>query len=168
MKLDEVNELFYAELDAAKTRLEEVGLIALPSLEVEKNELEGGGIEIISVLATLAVSAEGLSEEDTLYICMSEEPTEYDFDSESCEESVREFRNHVDLLIELAEASEDKAEALRKVCRRIDREIEEKYQAEIDKTNEAVKKNLRTAIIATVALLAVAALCILLKVVMSA
>ena len=167
MTLNEVKALFEEELEAAKAKLEATGFIAIPSIEVEENELEEGGSEVVSVLATLAVSADGLSEDDVLYICMSEDPkTDGEFDGESCQADVDDFRAHVELVVSRAEETDDKAEAVRQVCREIDREIAEKYQAEVDKMNAAVKKNLKTAIIATVALLAVAAICIVIKVVM--
>ena len=169
MKLNELKEIFDKELGAAKEKLEALGLTALPTVEVQENALEGGESEVVSVLATLAVSAEGLSEEDLLYICMSEDPDEAgEFDGERCEEDVRDFRAHVELLAERAGSTENKAEAVRAVCREIDREVAEKYQAELDKMNASVKKNLKIAIVATVALLAVAAVCIVIKVVLAA
>ena len=166
MKFNKVKELFENELEVAKEKLETVGLTVTPSFECEENEIEGGYREITSVLASLEVSAPGLSEDDLLYICMSEEPNEDGgFDNENCELDVASFRSHVDMLLARAEATEDKAEAVREVCREIDREIEEMQKAELDRMNEGVKKNLKIAIGATVAILAVTVLYILIKLV---
>ena len=166
MKLNEVKELFEKELSAAKERLEAVGLTATPELECEENEIEGGELEVTSVLASLEVSAPGLSKEDMLYICMSEDPDENgDFSIEDCQADVEDFRANVDTLIFRAEACEDKAEAVKSVCREIDLKIEEMHRAELERMNAAVKKNLKIAITAAVALLAIAAVCILIKLV---
>ena len=164
MKLSEIKEIFESELGAAKERLEAVGLTVVSSLECEKNELEGGESEVTSLLASLEISAPGITEEDLLYLCLSEDPGENgEFDEAATDADVESFRADVELLAARAAATEDKAEAVRAICHEIDRRIDEQYQAELDRMNAAVKKNLKIAIGAAVALLAVALVCLLIK-----
>jgi hypothetical protein len=153
-------------LNDAKATLEEHGLVAEVIVEVEQNELEETESEPFYLAAFLAVSTEGMNPDDNLVLSIEATPSaDGEISENEFSESVAEFNRHLDRTVNAVCTAEDKTEALLAVCREIDAELEAKIKAEIEGLNVSVKSNLRIAITAAAVLLAIAAVCLLIKVI---
>lgn len=134
------------------------------SVDVEVNSIEGAEDDITCVIGTLSIGPANATEDDKLYLPLdawvSEDAT---VNGEAFEENLETFTARVDAIRERVLASDDYDAEISAVIADFDREIEEKYQAELEKLNKIAKRNLIIAAVATAATAVFAAVIILLQ-----
>ena len=116
------------------------------------------------VFGSLSIAPEGAEEDDKLYLPLDAEINDNDtVDEAAFETSVKVFRERVASIRERVLASDDYNEAVKAVIADFDREMEEKYMAEMEKLNKIAKRNLIIAAVATAAAAVFAAVIILIQ-----
>jgi hypothetical protein len=142
-------------LKAAEATLAGLGINVTSEIEVTGNELDGGEVDVLMILGSLAISADGLTEDDTYYDSIDIKVSGDEVDDNVLENAIAAFGKRVaDIKAKLAGA-EDPAEAVRAMGLAVDEELETKYREELAREHRAVKRDLKIAIFATAALLIV-------------
>lgn len=145
-------------LATARTELAGLGADIKDELDVMENELKDGGSEVINIIGALALSAEGLTEEDTFYLSIEAKVEGGEVDETLLSEALGAFHERVAKVKDRLAAAENISEAIKEMDREIDEELEAKYREEMERTNKAVKRDLKIAIGATVAIVLIALL----------
>ena len=155
MKVNEAKERIEVALRAAETALSGLGANISSELEVTGNELDGGEVDVLMLLGSLAISADGLTENDTYYDSIDVKVTDDEVNDALLENAISAFTERVvNIKMKLA-AAENVAEAIKAMGQAVDRELETKYREEMEREHKAVKRDLKIAIFATAALLLV-------------
>lgn len=163
MTVENARLIIMKELEECAALFEGTGVITDYDIEEEKNDTEDG-IETVDLFGAISLSTEGASEDDALFL-----PLNAELDSSGnvidglLEESISLFRARAASCLERIKASDDIKSALSELTHEIDEDIEREYTERLARMDASTKKNLKIAIGATIALLAVAAICILIK-----
>ena len=161
MTVNQTKERIEQELLAVKESFGDAAVFVNYSVEVEENSIEGAHTDITAVFGSLSIGPEGASDDDKLYLPLDAELDDDDnVDEESFEKHLAVFMERVTAIRDRVLASDDYNNEIKAVIADFDREMEEKYQAELERLNKVAKRNLTyAAIIAAVA--SVAAILIL-------
>ena len=163
MNVNEAKQRIESTLAAAETLLSGLGINVTSEIEVTGNELDGGEVDVLMILGSLAISADGLTEDDTYYDSIDVKVSGDEIDEGVLENAIAAFCERVaDIKAKLAGAS-DPAEAVRQMGLAVDEELETKYREELAREHKAVKRDLKIAIIATAALLLVGLACVIIS-----
>ena len=112
------------------------------------------------------IGTEGMSEDEKIYISLEADINADDtVDETDFEEQRESFRAGLCDIAAALRNSGDKAATLNEIGRKIDEELDRAYAAELAKIDRETKDRIRIAIGATVVLLAVAAVCIVAKII---
>ena len=161
MTVNQAKERIENELIAAKESFGEASSLVKYSVEVEVNNIEGAPVDVTYVFGSLSIGPEGAEDDDRLYLPLDAELDDDDnVNEESFEKNLAVFKERVNEIREKILASDDYNNAIKAVIEEFDREMERKYQAEIEKLNRIAKRNLIIAAVAT-AVAGVAAIIIL-------
>ena len=156
MNLNEAKIAIDEALKRAEAQLDIPGLKLTREIEVAENELNDGTTEALMVLGSLAISAEGLTEDDTYYLSIDAKVNAGEVDEALLGKSVAALPERVNAIkARLAEA-DDVAEAVKAMGLEVDEELETKFREELAREHGAVKRDLKLAIFATAAMLLVA------------
>ena len=121
-------------------------------VEIEVNHIEGAPEDITFVFGSLSIGPEGADENDRLYLPLDAELDDDDIvDEAKFEESLTKFKERAFAIRDRILASEDYTAEVKAIIEDFDREMDEKYRAEIEKLNKAAKKSLIIAAIAAAA-----------------
>jgi len=156
MNVSKAKEKIENALKFAEMELSGLGINVTSELEVAGNELDGGEVDVLMLLGSLAISADGLTEDDTYYDSIDVKVTADEVDENLLENAVNAFCERVSAIKTRLAIAEDPAAAVKEMGLEVDRELETKYREEMAREHKAVKRDLRIAIIATVGLLLVA------------
>ncbi len=173
MKAQEIKARFEEELEKAKASLSEFKVDISANVEVEENELDNvikedimgeddagdapaREVEELVVFAALGLTAEGLTEEDVYYTSMSISLTDGEGAEEDVENAIAEFRASVEHAKEILSTNEDAKEAILALDREVDEKLHKEYLAQVEKTQKAVHRDLKIAVIAAAALTVIA------------
>ena len=119
------------------------------SIEVEVNHIEGAEEDITYVFGSLSIGPEGSEENDRLYLPLDAELDDDDLvDEGKFEESLAKFHERVSAIRERVLASKNYNEEVKLIIEEFDREMDEKYRAELERLNKVAKRNLTIAALA--------------------
>ena len=152
MNVNETKLIIENELKAAKESFGEASSLVEYSLDVEVNTIEGASDDITCVLGSLSIGPEGSTDDDRLFLPLDAELDDDDnVNSERLYKSIEIFKAKVKEIRDRILASNDYSAEAKAVIEDFDRELDEKYRAEIDKLNKVAKRNLIYAAIAAAA-----------------
>lgn len=152
MTVNETKLIIENELKAAKESFGEASSLVEYSLDVEVNTIEGASDDITCVLGSLSIGPEGSTDDDRLFLPLDAELDDDDnVNSERLYKSIEIFKAKVKEIRDRILASNDYSAEAKAVIEDFDRELDEKYRAEIDKLNKVAKRNLIYAAIAAAA-----------------
>ena len=155
MNVNEAKAKIEAALNAAVAELDGLGASVSAEVEVTGNELDGGEVDVLMLLGSLAITADGLTEEDTYYDSIDVKVTADEVNDTLLDNAIAAFSERVaDIKTRLASA-ENAAEAVKAMGLEVDLELETKYREEMAREHKAVKRDLKLAVFATAALLLV-------------
>ena len=149
------------ELNAVKESFKDASYLVNCAVDVEVNLIDGAEDDVTYVFGSLSIGAEGAEENDRLYLPLDAELDDNDnVDEEAFENNLAAFKERAEKIRDRILASEDYNSELNAIIEEFDREMDEKYQAEIEKLNRITKRNLTYAAVMT-AIAAVVAIIIL-------
>lgn len=149
MTVTQTKERIENELSAIKESFGNASHLVKYSVEVEVNNIEGAPVDVTYVFGSLSVGPEGADDDEKLYLPLDAELDDDDnVNEEAFEENLRIFKERVSEIREKILDSDDYNNAVKVIIEDFDREMEEKYKAEIERLNKIAKRNL---IIASVA-----------------
>ena len=140
-------------LGAAAEELNIEGVLTKSEVEIVTNTLEDGTEEELMVFGSLAIFAEGLTEDETFYLSLEAKVNEGEVDSEALEMAISALPRRVAVIKSRLAAEEDKAAAIRVIGEEVDRELEAQYMAEVERQQKRATRDLVMALVATGAIL---------------
>ncbi|MBR2930807.1 MAG: hypothetical protein IKC32_06215 [Clostridia bacterium] len=152
MKYIEAKERLEALVADAKDKLDIVGVEVTSECEVAENSVSDTEAEPLMILASLALSAEGLSEDDTYYISAEAVVEDGEVNEDALNGAIERFNARVDEAAERLGAAADPKEMLLTMGKEIDEELERIYNEEVARSERAMKKDIKIALLATLAL----------------
>ena len=161
MTVLETKERIEKELSAVVESFGDASSLVQYSVEVEVNTIEGAPEDVTYVFGSLSIGPVGAEEDDRLYLPLDAELDDDDnVDEEAFNKNLELFKERVNEIRERILASDDYNAEAKAIILEFDQEMDEKYQAELEKLNQVTKRNLTIAAIAA-AVATVAALIIL-------
>lgn len=152
MTILETKQRIENELSAVAESFGDASSLVNYSVEVEVNQIEGAPEDITYVFGSLSIGPEGAEDNDRLYLPLDAELDDNDnVDEAAFEESLAKFRARVDAIRSKILASDDYNKAAANIIADFDREMDEKYRAEIDRLNKVAKRNLTIAAVSAAA-----------------
>lgn len=131
------------------------------TVDVEVNVIEGAEDDVTCVFGSLSIGPIGSNDDDRLYLPLDAELNDDDtVCDEIFEKNLEKFKERALAIRDRILASSDYDAEVKAIISDFDREMEEKYQAELERLNKVAKRNLIYAAIA-VGVAAVVALVIL-------
>ena len=150
MTVNEAKNRIENELKAAKESFGNASNLVDYSIEVEVNNIEGGSNDITYVFGSLSIGPEGAEDNDKLFLPLDAELDDDDNVMEDVfEKNLETFKARVAEIKDRLLAAEDYTSEVKAVIEDFDREMDEKYKAEIDRLNRIAKRNLVIAAVAT-------------------
>ena len=127
------------------------------SVQIEENKIEGATTDITYIFGSFAIGKPGADENDKLYLPLDAELDDDDnVDAEQLEKNIEDFKATVAPIRDRLLSADDLDAEVEAIIAEFDRDMEEKYQAEIERLNRVAKKNLITAALAAAAMLVIA------------
>ena len=164
MTVLETKERIEKELLAAKESFGEASYLVNHTVDVEVNHIEGAPVDVTYVFGSLSFGAPDAGDDDRLYLPLDVELNDDDtVNEESFEENAALFNKRVSEIRERILASSDYEAEVKAIIEDFDREMEEKYLAELEKLHRVAKRNLKIAAVATAATAVLAAIIILIQ-----
>ena len=161
MTVLETKQRIEKELQAVAESFGDASALVKYSVEVEVNHIEGAPVDVTYVFGSLSVGPEGSEENDRLYLPLDAELDDDDIvDEAQFEESLAKFKEKAGEIRDRILASDDYNKEATAIIEEFDREMDEKYRAELEKLNRIAKRNLTIAGVAA-AVAAVVAIAIL-------
>ena len=143
MTILETRERIEKELIAAKESFGEASALVSYSIDIDVNLIEGAPEDITYVFGSLAFGAPDADENDKLYLPLDAELSDDDtVDEEAFEKTLEVFHARVDEIRERVLASDDYAAEIQAIIADFDRDIEEKYLAEVERLAKLRKRDL--------------------------
>ena len=155
MTVNELREGINAELSYAEGLLKDIdGIIYSAKLEETDRSAYMFGVVMIGT--------EGMEDGDKVFLSLEGEIDINDVvDGEKFNKDAASFRERISAICERLSSAEDKAAEIIAIGKEIDKELDDRYQAEIDRPNASTKSNLTVALMAAGVLIVVAAICII-------
>ena len=120
------------------------------SVDVEVNSIEGAHDDVTYVFGALSIGPEGAEENDRLYLPLDAELDDDDnVNEEEFNKNLEAFKERSAAIRDRILAAEDYNAEVKAIIEEFDREMDEKYQAELDRLNRVAKRNLTVAAVAT-------------------
>ena len=161
MTVNETKQRIENELKAVVESFGAAASLVNYSVEVDVNPIDGAHDDITYVFGSLSIGPEGAEENDKLYLPLDAELDDDDnVDEEKFEKNLAKFHEKVAVIRERLLASSDHNNEVKAIIEDFDREMDEKYRAEIERLNRIARRNLLIAATAT-AVAAVIAIAIL-------
>ena len=161
MTVLETKQRIEKELQAVAESFGDASALVKYSVEVEVNHIEGAPVDVTYVFGSLSVGPEGSEDNDRLYLPLDAELDDDDIvDEAQFEESLAKFKEKAGEIRDRILASDDYNKEATAIIEEFDREMDEKYRAELEKLNRIAKRNLTIAGVAA-AVAAVVAIAIL-------
>ena len=158
MTVLETKERIEKELLAVVDSFGDASSLVKYSVEAEENHIEGAPVDFTAVFGSLSIGPEGAEDDDRLYLTLDAELDDDDNVSEEAfENNLAAFHERVSAIRERILASDDYNAEVKAIIIDFDREMEEKYQAELERLNKIAKRNLivASAVAAGAALIAI-------------
>ena len=163
MLYTEAKEKISAILDEAKAKLDALGITVSPEVELIENKLSETESEPLLIMGALALTAEGLTEDDTYYISIDARIEDGEVDGAAIDEALPKFTARVHEAFERLNAAEDKTATLLEMGREVDEELERLYEAELERERMLRQRDLKTAFIGVGLIVVAAILALIIK-----
>jgi hypothetical protein len=152
MTVNETRERIENELKVVAESFGEASSLVKYDVDVEVNVIEGAPEDITSVLGSLSIGPVGAEDEDRLYLPLDAELDDDDIVNEELFlENLKSFTAKAESIRDRILASEDYNAEVKAIIDEFDREMDEKYRAELERINKVAKRNLTIAAVAAVA-----------------
>ena len=152
MTVNETRERIENELKAVAESFGEASSLVKYDVDVEVNVIEGAPEDITSVLGSLSIRPLGAEDEDRLYLPLDAELDDDDIVNEELFlENLKSFKAKAESIRDRILASDDYNAEVKAIIEEFDREMDEKYRAELERINRVAKRNLTIAAVAAVA-----------------
>ena len=149
MTVTQTKERIENELKAVKESFGDASSLVNYSVEVEVNNIDGAPVDVTYVFGSLSIGAEGADEDDKLYLPLDAELDDDDIvNEEAFEKNLEVFKQRVERIRARVLASDNYSEEVKAIIADFDREMDEKYKAEIERLNKIAKRNLTIAAVA--------------------
>ena len=127
------------------------------SVQISENEIDGAPTDITYIFGSLAIGKPGASEDEKLYLPLDAELDDDDIvDEAQFEKNLAEFIKIVEPIRARLCAAEDLDAEVDAIIAEFDKNVEQKYNEEIERLNRIAKKNLITAGLAAALMLVIA------------
>ncbi len=156
MNVNEAKLKIEKALGEAQDNLSAIGVSTLIEVEVIENQINDEEIEPIMVFGSLALSADGLDEDDVFYLSIEARVVDGEVDGEALSEAIEPFGDRIELIKARLKGKENMAEAIREMSFEVDSEIEASYIEKLERENARVKRDLKIAIVAAVVMFVLA------------
>ena len=157
MTVNETKERILAELKEIADSFGKASDYVSYDVQIGENEIESAPTDITYIFGSLAIGKPGAKDDDKLYLPLDAELDDDDtVDAESFEKNLEDFKNLVAPIRERMLAADDIDAEVESIIAEFDKEMDEKYRAELDRLNKIAKRNLITAGLAAVAMLVIA------------
>ena len=163
MNYTEAKAKLDALLEDAKSALNLPGLVVMAETEVIENAISESESEPLLILAVLALSAEGLTEDDTYYISAEAKIEGGEIDESALEDAIARFNARLGEANERLSAAEDIPATVIAMGKEVDDELERIYAEEVARSERAMKRDLKTAVIGAVGIFVVVILAVILS-----
>lgn len=160
MTLLEARETAEAALKSAEEILKDTGANVLTALEVAENDLGDGNSEALLVLGTVSLTTEELSEEDTYYISFEANVSDGEVNADELNDAIDAFITNATYVASRFNEGTSATEVIRELDREVDERLEAEYNEAVEAAHRATKRDIKMAIIAIAVLLVVAVACI--------
>lgn len=115
-------------------------------VQIGENEIENGPTDITYVMGSLIICNEGSTEDEKLYLPLDAELDDDDnVNEENFNNNLEAFKEKVAPIRDRLASADDVDGEVSAIIAEFDRDIEEKYQAEIERLNKVAKRNLMMA-----------------------
>ena len=152
MTVNETKQRIENELKAIAESFGDAASLVKYEVDVEVNLIEGAPEDVTCVLGSLSIGPDGAGDDDRLYLPLDAELDDNDIiDAEKFEEELAKFKEKVVDIRDRVLASDDYNAAIKLIIEEFDREMDEKYRAEIERLNKVAKRNLTVAAVAAAA-----------------
>ena len=149
MTVQETKQRIEKELADVAASFGEASKLVKYDVDVEVNHIEGAEEDVTCVLGSLSIGPEGSSDDDRLYLPLDAELDDDDIIEEAkFEESLAKFKERAAVIKDRILAAEDHNKEVVAIIEDFDREMDEKYRAELERLNKVAKRNLTIAAIA--------------------
>lgn len=157
MTVQETKQRIEKELAEVAASFGEASKLVKYDVDVEVNHIEGAKEDVTCVLGSLSIGPEGSDDNDRLYLPLDAELDDDDIiDEGKFEESLSKFKARAEAIKERVLAAEDHNKEVVAIIEDFDREMDEKYRAELERLNKVAKRNLIIAAVAAGVALVVA------------
>lgn len=162
MNVNEAKVYIDEALNVWIPKLESAGLTVDKHIDIDENETPEG-TEVIGVLGVLNLYCGNERDDKVIFLPLSAEVSEGTVNEAALVSSRELLDTEAARILEDMANAEDKAHEFARLMKEIDDKEEAEYRERIRLLNEGTKRSLKTAIIATAALLCVAAICFVIK-----
>lgn len=162
----EAKEKITALLNEAKAKLDTLGISVATESEIIENKITDEESEPLLIMGALALTAEGFSEDDTYYISIDARVEGGEVDEAAIDEAAPKFHERVDAAYARLSAAEDMSATLLEMGREVDEELERIYQAEIEREQRLMKRDLKIALMGAGVILLATVIALIIKALM--
>lgn len=163
MNYTEAKEKIDALLTEAKEKLDSLGIAATAETELVENKISETESEPLMILGSIALTMDGLEEDDTYYVSIEARIEGGEVNSEALAEAEPKFKERISAAYERLAASENKRATLLEMGKEVDEEMERIYREEVEREARAMKRDLKIAIIGSAVLVLIVAAAVLIK-----
>ena len=153
MTYTEAKEKIEALLTEARAKLEPLGITVSTETELVENRISETEVEPLMLLGAVALTMDGLTEDDTYYVSIEARIEDGEVSDAALEEAVPKFHDRIDAVYERLSAAEDKTATLVEMGKEVDAELERLYEEEVARSERAMKRDLKLAIIGSAAII---------------
>ena len=151
MTVLETKQRIENELKAVAESFGEASSLVKYDVDVEVNLIDGAPDDVTCVLGSLSIGPEGSGEDDRLYLPLDAELDDNDIvNEEKFAEELAKFKEKAEDIRDRLLASSDYNAEIKTIIEEFDRDMDEKYKAELERLNRVAKRNLTVAAIAAV------------------
>jgi len=161
MEISLAKEKMNDALERVKASLSSDKIDIVTNVEVATNNVEDGSSQELYIFGSISIACKGISDEDILYLPLDAEIVDGEVDGEKLEADIAKFEEKIAEIKGRLENTENVAEEIKLIGKEIDDAIDAKFREELAKADELTRKNLKVAVIATVAMLVVAVVCVI-------
>ena len=148
MTVNETKQRIEAELKAVADSFGEASSLVKYSVEIEENHIEGAPVDVTYVFGSLSIGPSGAEDDDRLYLPLDAELDDDDnVDEAKFEENLATFKEKAAEIRDRILASDNYDLEAEAIINDFDREMDEKYRAELERINRIAKRNLTIAAI---------------------
>ena len=163
MKYTEAKEKIEALLSEAAAKLEALGITVSCETELIENHISETESEPLMILGSVALTMDGLTEDDTYYVSVEARIDDGEVSDEAIASAEPKFRTRIDEAYERLEAAEDRKAELVNMGLEVDAELERLYEEELARSERAMKRDLMIAAIGTGVLVAAVIIAIIIS-----